>query len=90
MSLRDLAVAQHLEARGGTLEQAGHGAADQVGHQQAGRVPQVFLAARGVGGAAGQCVGHAGVERRAVRRVERLADQPLQLGRDGDDGWWLS
>ena len=85
MGLRNLAVRQHLQARRGALEQARHRRADHVGHQQAGRVAEVFLALGRFGGALGEHVGHARIERGAVRRVERLRDHPLELGLEGDD-----
>ena len=47
---------QHLEARRGALEEARHRRADQVGHEQAGRMAEVFLAPGRVGGAAAERV----------------------------------
>jgi len=52
-------------------------------------VPQVFLAARRVGGAACQRVGHAGVQRRTVRRGQGLRDEALEIGIERDDVQFL-
>src|SRR5664279_6658028 len=61
MGLGNLAVREHLQARCGPLQKACHRRANQVGHQQAGRMTEVFLALGRLGGAAAQGVGHARV-----------------------------
>mmetsp|Transcript_70455 Transcript_70455/g.166054 ORF Transcript_70455/g.166054 Transcript_70455/m.166054 type:complete len:278 (+) Transcript_70455:260-1093(+) len=81
----DLAVAQHLQPRCGALEQPGHRGADQVGHQQRGRHAAVLLLLRGLGGALGQGVGHARVQRGAMRRVQGLGNQAFELGLQRND-----
>ena len=66
VGLRNLAVAEHLEAGRGAFEQTRDGGADQVGDQQAGGTPRSL----GTGWSrrrCGQGVGHAGVQRGAVR-----------------------
>ena len=85
MGLRNLAVRDHAKSGRHAAQQAGHGGADRVWHQQAGGQAQVFLAARGLGGAAGERVGHAGVQRRAVRRGQCLGHQALELGLQRND-----
>ena len=78
-------MSQHLETRCGALEESGNRRTDRVGHQQAGGVAHVFLTLGGLGGLAGQVVGDARVQHRAVGRGQGLGQQALQVGLDGDD-----